>query len=126
MPRTNPTPGNGNAQKPTSTIGIGFDDYQPPIPSGHPATQQFNLQMDKTLGQLLSEGDDAYELLKGNLQRIRAIKIAQRAREIADLLNPQRQSEEIMLQAERIVESESAGARALGDSIPALRLMGGQ
>ena len=87
-------------------------------------TAEFSLQMDKTLGQLLTDSDQSYETLKTNLLRMRQIKISTRAREVADMLNPQRQSEDIMYEAQRIVEAESAGAPVIGNSIPALRLMG--
>ena len=92
-------------------------------PVAQQATTEFSLQMDKTLGQLLADSDDSYDALKKNLTRMRQIKIRDRAREIADLVNPQRQSEEIMLEAERIVELESAGAPRIGNSIPAFRMM---
>ena len=88
-------------------------------------TAEFSLQMDKTLGQLLTDSDNSYESLKQNLLRMRQIKIQNRAREIADMINPQKQSEEIMLEAKRIVELENAGAPRIGNSIPAIRLMGG-
>ena len=113
------------ASKPTpTTTGEGFDNYTPPSTT---ATQSvpFQLNADATIGQLLNASDDEYATFITQVRNRRSIQINKRAREVADLLNPQRQVEDIMNQAQQIVELESAGAPALGQSLPALRGVGG-
>ena len=122
MPRNNPTT-NGNGNKPTSTTGEGFENYTSPNST---ATQPapFQLNADATIGQLLNASDDQYTAFITQIRNRRSILINQRAREVANYLNPQLQVEEIMVKAQQIVDIETAGAPPIGHTLPTLRGIG--
>ena len=124
MPRTNTNGTNGNGQKPTATTGEGFDNY---ISTDSTASQStsFQLNADATIGQLLNASDQDYAAFVNQLKQGRSLKIKQRAREVANLLNPQLQMEEIMCEAQHIVDVETAGISPTGQTLPSFRLMGG-
>ena len=122
MPRTNTT--NGNGQKPKTTTGEGFEGYTPQ-PGTDPVNTQFNLSADATIGSLLNASDEQYAVFVNQLRNARTIKIKKRSREVANILNPFLQQEEIMVEAPRIVEAETAGLPPTGQSLPSFRLLGG-
>ena len=115
---------NGNGTKPTPTTGEGFEHYQLPSEDG-PTNTAFNLSADATIGSLLNSSDEQYAVFINQLRQSRSIKIKQRAREVANILNPFLQQEEIMVEAQRIVEAETAGLPPTGHTLPSFRLMGG-
>ena len=123
MPTNNST--NGKGTKPTATTGEGFDSYSS-LPMSASQSTQFNLSADATIGSLLDASDDQYAAFINRLRQVRQNKINNRAREVANILNPYLQQEEIMVEAQRIVDTETAGLPSVGHTLPSFRLMGGQ
>ena len=123
MPRAD-KPTNGNGKAPISTTGQGLEEYPLPTENGASNTA-FNLSADATIGSLLNSSDEQYAVFVSQLRNARQIKVKQRAREVANILNPHLQQEEIMVEAQRIVEAETAGMQPTGHSLPTFRLLGG-
>ena len=124
MPRNNPPTTNGNGQKPTTTVGRDLEEVLNAATTP-PQHGEFQLNTDATIGSLLTASDESYAILIAKFKRTRAIKIKQRAREVANILNPYLQEQEIMIEAKRIVEEETAGLPATGHSLPTLGLLSG-
>ena len=122
MPRNNTTNGNGKNSVPSSVEELQGDKSAATTASQPP---QFQLHADATIGEMLTASDESYAALLAEMKRARAIKIKQRAREVANLLNPYLQQQEIMIEAQRIVEEETAGLPQTGHTLPTIGLLGG-
>ena len=81
----------------------------------------FQLNADATIGSLLNASDQDYAAFVAQLRKGRQLKIKQRAREVANLLNPHLQMEEIMCEAQQIVDVETAGVSPTGHTLPNFR-----